>query len=710
MAITQRFTRQQGVTPPPVNPAAGADASELSQELERFSSQRQAELAQRTEEQSFLAGQQAGSEGGAADRSEYSIAGRAFNRGALVAHQAALQTDIRNSVGQFAIENPEDPQGFESRVAGLSEGLLKEADPRLHPFIRQRVADYAGSAKLNILEAQHSKLRKESIGDLQRGAEGFFADATTAAFEGNVPMIEARRQELHTLLTEGVAGTLISEGDAGELKKKFEHEVTQQEIVGNFDRLIREKGIDAGNPAIDRWQATKASDLGLDQAEHEQVTRQMVTLLNREQSQAADARAKQNAMLAAETVTRRGRVADTIKVLKDGFSPPADQAKAVTEDIRWLMSTGDPADQARARELAQDFDRANAIQGQVHQFRRLPDYVRAQQLDELEGQLRRGGANAGQVQLLESLKAASASVDREVKNDPRGFAVSEGLIEDAPLDASSPENLAASIQARAANAEVGKQLTGQALPRLTASEAEKLAEVYQGTADNPTPIEQKIGLLGVITAGAGDDAVATLGQLDAKGNKRMALLGGMVMHGQGSVARDILRGEQVLAGTKGLKPTAESGYLEDVQNTIGSALLDWPEQRGLYVDAAVAKYAELKARAGDLSDSYDSRKMQQALNAVLPTAEFNDRRVAVPPGISEDAFEDWTEGWTADTFRGIPGADPEQLLELVRDRGRLVEVGFGEYGIMLDSAASGREKVLVGADGKPFRLRIETGQ
>jgi hypothetical protein len=704
MAITQRFQRQIGVEAPPSNPSAGADSNELAHELEAFSSRRAAQLAEQTEERALIAGQEAGSQGAPANGSENTIAGRAFNRGALVAHQAAIQTDIRDSIGQFAIETPEDPDAFSAKVEGLTTGLLKEADPRMHAFVRQRVADYAGNAKLGIIENQQQRLRKESVVDLQRGAEGFFADATTAAFEGNPAMVEARRQELGNLLKEGVAGTLISEGDAAELSRKFEHEVVQQEVVGNFDRLVRTKGIDAGMAAIKTWQGTKATDVGITSDEHEQVTRQLISLQNRQESMLADEQRKRSAAQAAEYVTRKGRVDDAIKVLKEGFAPPQDQAKAISEDLRWLQSSGDPADQARARELAMDFDRAQAIQREVHTFRRMPDAARAQALDGLEAQLRTGGASAGQVQLLSALRTTSAAVDRDLKNDPRGFVNREGLIQDTPLDTSNPANFAASIQAREASTALGKQLTGQPLPRLTAAEAEQLADVYTGAE-----VEEKLAILGTITAGAGEDAVATLGQIDKKGNKQMALLGAMVMHGQGTVARDVMRGQLILAGDKAVKPKP-TDMQADVEATIGAALGDWPDQRGQYIAAAEAKYAELKARSGDLSDVYDSRKMQEALNAVLPTAEFNGRRVAVPPGVSEDAFEDWADAWTVDQFQGVAGGDPEQLLELVRDRGRLVEVGFGQYGVAIDSAATGREKILVMQDGKPFRLAFPLGE
>ena len=130
------------------------------------------------------------------------------------------------------------------------EGLLEEADPRQQTFIKQRYADYSGRAKTRIIARQQDKLRKEAIADLQRGTEGLFEDSVTAAFEGDVTMIEVRRQELNELLAEGVEGELIDDGAAIALSEDFERQVTAQEVMGNFGRLVQEQGPDAGAKAI----------------------------------------------------------------------------------------------------------------------------------------------------------------------------------------------------------------------------------------------------------------------------------------------------------------------------------------------------------------------------------------------------------------------------------------------------------------------------
>lgn len=703
---TPRYGRTEQLQTGIINPAAGAPGEALAAELEQFSGRMNQRLDQRAADEGELAGLEAGQEGDLGPANPQTIRGQAFQRGAMLAHQAALQTDIRDSVGRYQLEAPDDPDLFDQKIAGLTEGLLKEADPRSRVFIQQRIADYAGRAKLQVLEQQQVKLRTEAIADLNVGAQGLIDDATTAAYEGNIEMVEARRQEVAGLLEEAVAGGLINEARRTELTGDFGRAVTRQEVVGEFDRLLRGQGSQAATDAIRRWQGQKASELGLTSEDHEEVTRQMVTLKNRHDSLASDERAKQSAFVAAETLQRRTRVQDAIEVMRSGFAPDKAQVDQATADLRWLASNGaqDPTDLVQAAQLGHDFNVAAAIQGQVHTFRRMPAAQRDQELARLRGALTREGASAEEVQLFKALEATDTAVSAAVEQDPRGYLQGEALLEDAPLDFSSAEKLVESIQARAAGADVGKALTGEPLPRLTAAEADQLAQVYQAAE-----LEERVAILGIVAGGAGDDAEATLEQLDKKGYKAMALLGEFVRTGQGQLAEDIMLGDKIRGSEKQMTPS-RTDYQADLDDVLGSALIDWPEQRAQYVEAALSKYAELKARNGDASDVYQPKYFEQALRAVMPTAQVNGRKVLIPAGATERSFEKWWDGLTDADFAGVAGAPAEGMARQVRRRGRLVELGNGRYGVAFSSAASDRDSVLMDQSGQPFVLEYGNGQ
>jgi hypothetical protein len=696
-----RYERTSQLQPGAINRSAGAPGEALSQELERFQSMAEQRLNQRAQETGYQEGLTAGTAGDLGPDHPTTVRARAFQQGAMVAHQAALQTDIRNNVARFQDENPYDPDAFDAQVKGLSEGLLKEADPTSRAFIQQRVADYAGAAKVQILHAQQVKLRTEAINDLDVGVQGLVDDATTAAFEGNVLMTEARRKELFTLLDQGHAGDLIDLAKVTELKGKFEREVTSQEVVGNFDRLLREQGDAAATDAIRRWQGTKGSDVGLTSDDHEAVTRQMVALKNRSDSLAADDKAKLAAGVRAEQLLRSTRVKDSIEAMRQGFAPQQEQAQQTTADLRWLQQTGalDPTDLVQAAQLAHDYDTAAAIQSQVHAFRRMPPQQQGQTLNQLRAALTRDGASAEETQLYSALQQTHTQVAAQLDKDPRGYLQGEAMIEDQPLDFSSAENLAKSVATRTNGADVGQHLTGEPTPLLTADEADQFATLYQ-----QGQIEEKAGLLGILAQGDTEQIDATLKQLDAKGYKDMALLGSMVRDGRGQLAREIMLGQQVRGSQKQINPKTGDGYQADIDDAIGSALIDWPEQRATYTEAALSKYAELKASSGDASDVYQPRLMQQAIKQVMPTAEVNGRRVLIPSQATEDSFRGWFKGLTDADFTQVAGAPVEGMASLVQRRGRLAELGQGRYGVAISSAADDQEKILLNHQGEPFVL------
>lgn len=705
---TPRFQRTLSRQVAPIDPLAGAAEGEFVRELEAFSERRNAELDRQAAEEGFFAGQASGE----ADASTRTIRGRAFNRGALAAQQASQQTDLRDNIERFELEHEGDPEAFDAKVEGLLQGMLDEADTRLHPFIKQRAADYSGRAKTRIIARQQAALEADAKKDLTRGVEGLFEDATTAAFEGDILMIETRRQELTGLLGEAIEGGFADAEGAALMLEDFERKVTAQEVIGNFDRLVRDQGPDAGAEAIGRWQEVKPSSVGLTADDHAAVTRQLVTLRNREISLQVDTSAKVRAEERADTNLRRGRVQDIINAQRNGFAPDKEQSEQAAADLAHLTTTGDAADIQRAQELATDYDIASAIQTQVQRFRRIPATTRAQDLEDLESTLRTTGfQDPSEVTLLKALKKADADIKVQLDTDPRGYVNREGIVEDPALDFSSPQTFADGIAAR--DTGVGSDIAGIPIGKLSAAEADQFAQIFQGAE-----IEEQVAWLGAVTAGSMEDAEATLEQIDSKGYEQMALLGGFVMQGRGLLARDILRGERILAAEPGVKP--ELGNLRGVMDDVWAGAMTEEavlvERRAVFRDAAIAKYAELKARTGDLSDSYEEKLLVQAFKAVMPTAKFNGHRVAIPAGITEDRFEDWTDNWTIETFgqflndddvwMAVPGVTAEEMLELIRDDGRLVELGNGRYGVKGVSAANGFGRRLINEDGTAFMLQF----
>ena len=686
-----RFERRLGRQVAPVNTLAGAPGEAIAAELEAFQERQNQREDRAAAEEALLAGLNAPA-GTEATGSKRTIRGRAFNRGVIASQQAAQQTDIKASIDAFEIEHDHDPDGFDAKADGLLDGLLAEASPETAAFIRQRHADYSGRAKSRILAREHARNLAEAGADLQRGTEGLFDDATTAAFEGDVEMTETRRQELQELLGTAIGAELITSGDATAKFEEFERKVTSQEVIGNFDRTVREHGIEAGNASFDRWQATKPSSLGLTVDDHRAVTSQLKALLNTEISQLRGDASKADAQARADTAAATGQVNDIISVLTSGFPVSKEDTEAITEVMANLLATDDPVNRQKAEELADKLNTAAIIQGAVHEFLRTPALQRDQVVNELEAAMRGKGGTAEAVALLKALQATGARISQGLDTDPLGFLESTNQVELAPLDLSSGVALADSIEARGPASAQASAIAGEPVGNLKAAEADLFALIFE-----QAEVEEKAGYLGAIVAGSQDTAEATLQQLDTKGYKDLALLGGYVVAGQVELARQIMRGQTMLAATPDLKPL-RADYEADVINEWAGAMSELAgaqEQRAVMLDAAFAKYAELKSRKGDLSSEYDGKLFEEALNAVMPTARFNGRRVAIPANTSEASFEDWIDSWDETTFERVAGGTGEEILQEVRSDGRLVELGNGRYGVRLPSAEDDRAKNLV---------------
>lgn len=689
-----RFERQVSPETGITNPLAGTDADILAAELDAFSRRRATEAAQAGAEAAFTRGQAAGNEQGldAQQREPWNARARAFNAGVAAAQQAALTTDIRDQVSRIAIETPDDPDAFAARVEGLEQGLIQAAPVGMHAFITERVADYGGRAHTQILASRTQQVRAQAVDDLSRGTEALLEDAQRAAFEGDVLLLESRRQEVENLIGAAVEGGLLDAASAAAILTNVGRDITGQEVIGNFDRLVRDQGADAGLDAIARWQQTKPSEVGLSVAQHEEVTRQLIGLRNRQAGLEYDAAHLQMAETDAAEKAARSRVQDTIGVMTSGFAP---QPEALQQAVQDLSLLGDA-------DLAAQFDTAAAIQDEVLRFRRLPPGQRANELNRLEALMRTEGATPESVQLLSRLQQMDTQINQQLADDPRGYAERSGFVADAPLQFGTVDGFIESISARVDAGGVGDQLTGQPLPRLNADEASQLAHLY-----NTATIEEKVQILGAVTVGAGDDAQATLAQLDRTGASMMALVGNYVMQGDVGtrLARDILRGQEIIAADREIVPS-RLDWEQQAAARWGTALNDWPEQRQTYIQAAQAKYAQLKQGKGDLTSEFDASLWRQALDSVMRVGAYNGRQVALPLGYTPGQFSDWTRGWTAQTFDGIAGGTGAEILAVARSRGRLIEAGDGLYALAIANDLDSIDRPLVRADGSLFLLHI----
>jgi hypothetical protein len=117
------------------------------------------------------------------------------------------------------------------------------------------------------------------------------------------------------------------------------------------------------------------------------------------------------------------------------------------------------------------------------------------------------------------------------------------------------------------------------------------------------------------------------------------------------VAQLMLEGEAILNPTKtaagqdgrgGKLPTPkETDFMLEFNNQVGNAFAGNPAAASSAMQGVKAYYMGKAAREGDLSDVMNTKRMQEAINAVLGgVTDVNGSKVIRPWGMPEDIFKD----------------------------------------------------------------------
>ena len=178
-------------------------------------------------------GAQEGAEAGAAGEPEFkrglrslSAYGAAYNSAAEVGYSAKLQTDVDESIARIERESVGDIEGYQSRVAGYSEGLLAEVPERLRPRISLAIESRRSAGEQRIHAQVIAENSNEALASYLEGAPALINSAITAS--SNLPEAEATEAfdaalaENNAMLDALVNGHVITATKRVELKSKFE--------------------------------------------------------------------------------------------------------------------------------------------------------------------------------------------------------------------------------------------------------------------------------------------------------------------------------------------------------------------------------------------------------------------------------------------------------------------------------------------------------
>ena len=686
--MAERYERQTYYRPQ--KPAGEGDArffGSLSERLQRFSQQTGRELDQRAATE----GEQAGRAAAAGQLQapdvpdDNTIRSQAFRTGALVAHGAAVQSDIRNTVARLEQEHDTDPEGFREALRGYSKGLMGSIHQDLQPFAQQELIDYAERADIRVSGRAQALHENQMLADVTTAYAGMQEDALRAARDGDEDMMLKKAEQAMGSLDAAVAAGLIKPTDAAEQKRALNDEIDSQLALGSFERTLLNDGYEEAVQVLDDFQREQNEDLSPDQKDRLVTT--MQTMLARERARLSREEAARNAELKAREKAIADGVRDAEYALDHGYVPPN------LEDLL-TQARGTKHEPA----LREALYHANA----AAEFALLPPDQQAAALTQAEANKERTGS---EVKLIERLGRVHANTMSELDKDPISLAARQGIVGDlAPITLDDPAALQENLAARVQQAQIAEAHYQRPVSPFTAAEVAQFAPML-----DRMDADQKLGFLGMLVSGLGTTSPQVLQQFDKQGASQLALVGGLVYDGAAPAANLVLRGAELARENKDLMPK-DTDFKPIIDDYLGTAYVSNPKHRAAVIQAAKSAYVQMAADAGDTSGIADTQRMEEALALVTggviewdPGWGVEASKIEAPVyGMTGDQFEDWMEGLTTDYIErggGVMGFDAEEGLRLIQEEAQLEGIGRGRYLVALPTGYLQR------ADGEgPFIL------
>jgi hypothetical protein len=704
----ERFQRTLALTPTDARTGAPQQAEALAAALGEFTRVATQIGMQVQSQRGAEAGAQAGNQVDAPNRrTGVGIFAQRFNEAAQKAHGAAIDTDIRLTMDRLATEYETDSAGFDAAFQGYQRGMLDSIDVRVRPQVEQELALQQARHRAPIIKREQDILLEQNMATLVDSAEGIRLDALQSARDGDVEFTEHQRGKFLDIITtaertEDNPTGILSPGDVQQMRKDFERSIDAELVVGDFERILRDMGLDAAQQAFDSFERLPQRLMGdISPQERDQLLGRMGALMSRDMARAARDAAAENAKRSAMDKAARDQINGAIKVLEAGFVPDG------LEDTLRL---------AEGTELEGPARIAVTLAGQAAQFSAMAPTTRAQALERMEADMRGRPIDPVELQRLRSFDTIHDNLQRDLDRDPMGLGIRQGIIEPpAPLDLSSAEGLAETLAERVGPARALESHYQQRnTPPLTAAEADQMSELWAGSS-----AETRVALLAGISQGLGERAADALQQIHQSGGDLMAWTGGMVMEGNDRAARQVLLGLEELAADPRLAPNDIDARpeLADVRRAYG------PATGASVIDAITAHYAHESRLASDHSADFNPRRLRNSIDAVtgggileVNFRNFGPKSVtpAPAPGVTARDMKRWYNGLepsAIDELGGVAGLSSTRALEMIRQNGRLTSVGRGEWMVSVSSPADdGRQRFLMGDNGEPFILRWDAGR
>lgn len=635
----------------------------------------------------------------------HTIRGDAFDKAGLDVAETRLRQEVDHQFDTAYTKHAGDATKLNASLNASQAGILAHTPDELRPQLQQlmhgkRLAFSREQARKAAAEAAAASkaAMEQQVSDTLKGlhqrayALGLDAEADAA--------LAIDVASLHkTLGRRGPDGALlVNPGQAAKYMDGVKETVATARLTGAFARL---PSLAAKEQFLKELDADFAGSRGLAKVYDLQGFERIKGAL---ESDLRAARAEQS----AQTRAVAADVGAVAKMAEKGFAP----APAELSGLKARVIAAGDAETAQTMQTVED-----TIAWQSAARRATPaeldQFVQAETV-----RMKQDGATPQGVARLDMANGLLDEMRRELKQDPLGWADRTGVLQLAPIDASSPDRLSATFKARAAQAETVSQLYGQEPQYLRPDERRQLAiQIGQGG-------EGAIASLASLANAAGDRAPKVMAEVSQDAPVAAMLGGHVVEAGITPLATDAADGIALLK-TDGVKPMAPSAAVSraELTSAAGTALQAMPKAESAAIALANAAY-EVRARRKGLTD-FDSDTWRVALREVLgqrtiagetyggiyAQGTWGGNEVVVPPNIKQDAFGDVIEAVRMDDLVASNGqpvdAQGEPVSIATVQRARLISVGAGQYWLAAGDVEGGDPQWIkrAGAD-EPYVLDL----
>lgn len=683
--------------------SAQQTAEVFGREMSRLSAQLGQAANAAAEREGAQAGALAGMAPGFQTQNDGTIYGEAFDASGISSARNRMLVQVDSQIEALAQEHQRDPSGLRDALqrseAGFKRGVAR--DPRLAAAIMPQIeAQFARKGLGAVRQVSQAVLREER------------ASQFAALQEANVVRMRSLEQDGYRLgldpaADDAIAGQLaefdaslsaagpdgqplVSPADRQKLLRGATESVTRARIEGAFDAI---ETLDGQAAFLDTLESQFRSGEGAGGAfgltDYQRIDSR---LRARMAKTAREAQAQRRALHdAIKSVTQRA---------EKGFAAPETEMAA----LRQAAASANDAEAVAALDAA---EQTVVWQERIRQTppALLEDFVR----QEREAIAKSGGSE-GQVARLATTEKILATSRVELKRDPLGWAARTGVADIAPLDF-TPENVAASVADRLADADTVARHFGQAPRYLRPGEKRALAATLEGGGD------AALGVMATLADTAGPRAVDVLAELGDEA-PTMAMLGGLALQ---SVPQDVVRDAAdgvALRQQDGFRRRAPSRVdgIQPRADVIGNAFAALPRTEAPVLDLADAIY-ETRARRNGIED-FDGDLYKDALHAAVGGhvrdgiafggfAEINDQRVVVPAAMPRGQFEEALAAITSDDVPPAFHSDGSAWDLKQLSSAHLLPAGNNRYAVFMDDPADPDARFPVDAEGQPYVLALD---